>query len=194
VIRRYGVSDKLGERLKSLIQKTGLSQIQFAQKHGIAQSSLSLWITGKRIPSYTKVMEVSHALKHEGIPFSTDWAFKSTSFNLSENNSLDVINEISLLKHLYETFSVLLISDTSMEPRFFIGEYVGGVLNQEPEMSENLVCLVETIDGFRGIRSLSYDNINKTYNARPLNNTFNEINFPKEHLQGCYKVFWHRII
>jgi transcriptional regulator with XRE-family HTH domain len=183
----------LGRRLKTVIQKTGLSQVDFARKYNISQSSLSLWISGKRIPSHTKVMNIIKALKAEGVPFSTDWAFAEDEINFNTDNSLDVIKEISVLKNLYNNFSVFLISEDSMAPRFLSNEYVGGVLVAEPKFPNEQAYIVETIDGFRGVRMLSYNKSEDRYALRPLNSSFTTMNIPKSNLQRCYRIFWHRI-
>jgi transcriptional regulator with XRE-family HTH domain len=176
-----------------VIQTTGLSQVDFARKYNIPQSSLSLWISGKRIPSHTKVMVIIKALKAEGVPFSTDWAYKEDEIGFNPDNSLDVIKEISVLKNLYIDFSVFLISENSMAPRFLPNEYVGGILVDKPLSMQEQAYIVETIDGFRGVRMLSYNKSKDCYALRPLNTDFTAMNIPKGNLQRCYRVFWHRI-
>lgn len=43
-------SNAVGARLKSIRQKLGLSQAEFAQTLGIAQSAVAMYETGERIP------------------------------------------------------------------------------------------------------------------------------------------------
>ncbi|WP_082631916.1 helix-turn-helix domain-containing protein [Cytobacillus praedii] len=62
---------KIGERFKSLRIKNNLKQIEFAQRVGISQSTLSEIEKGKSKPSVDTVVSTSNSFN-----VTTDWLLK----------------------------------------------------------------------------------------------------------------------
>lgn len=55
----YNVQEAFAERLKMLIKEKGLSVKQFADKVGIADSTISDWIHKKRIPLIIQIPKIA---------------------------------------------------------------------------------------------------------------------------------------
>jgi len=62
---------KKPEILKQLIEKSGLTQKAFAEKHGIDEPKLSRWVTGKIEPMHATVQLIAF---EEG--YYLEWIFE----------------------------------------------------------------------------------------------------------------------
>lgn len=55
----------LGQNIQALLEKRNLEQKDLARKLGVAQSSVSDWVTGKTFPRHGRLKAIAKALKVE---------------------------------------------------------------------------------------------------------------------------------
>lgn len=182
------MQSNFAKKLDQSIKQLGMTPTAFARKHNLSQGSISLWLNGKRFPNHKTMIALSEVFKKEGMLLTADLFTFDDELSMETLNSLNVLREISVLKKLYPAFTVCLITDASMEPKFSVNEHVGGI---ESNIERNGLYIIESLDGFRGPR---YVEVFKTYYLlKALNHDFDDIKLPKEHLARSFKIFWHRL-
>lgn len=75
-------NSSFGSRLKSVIKKRGFTQMEFAEKLDISQSTLTKYISGENKPSLEKYIEICNVLE---VP--SDWLLLGKPF-LPEHSSV----------------------------------------------------------------------------------------------------------
>ena len=193
----------LGKRLHHLIRSTGVSQKIFADKHNLPQSSLSLWCSDKRTPSYRKLKNIVKALSIEGIPCSVEWLINGdtagdmndTSTKVSNKQDDMILKEITLLKNLYPTFAIMIVHDDSMSPIFNQGDYVGGfkLFGEDIKKLSDHYCIIETIDGYKGLNFIQYDQAKNLFHLKTHASKQMITSYSHEHIDLCARVVWRRI-
>lgn len=76
------------KRLKILIEESGLSQKEFADKFGLGESSISHYLSGNRMPSHEKMLAIA---EHFGV--SLDWLYGLTdirNFELPKGHKITI--------------------------------------------------------------------------------------------------------
>ena len=182
------MQSNFAKKLDESIKKLGMTPTAFAKKHNLSQGSISLWLNGKRFPNHKTMIALSEIFKKEGMLSTAGLFIFDDDLDGETLSSLNVLQEISVLKKLYPTFTVYLITDTSMDPKFSVNEHVGGI---ESNIDENGLYIIESLEGFRGPRYVEI--FNTYYLLKTLNSDFDDIQLPKEHLARAFKVFWHRL-
>jgi|SRR5919202_4850242 transcriptional regulator with XRE-family HTH domain len=66
---RDATADKLGRIVSNMRTEHGFTQIQFAEKLGISQSQLSAIESGRQVPTFATMLNVSKVLNQEPIGF-----------------------------------------------------------------------------------------------------------------------------
>ena len=206
------INKEIGQRLSQLVSSTGLNQKEFCQKYHFPQSSVSKWMAGINTLPLPKAYDLISAINKEGIICSIDWLCRQeVDFSQRKNQNKEtqnrlkpsevdsqeaLIHEIALHKKLSSDFTFLIIPDAAMEPVFKKGDYVGGKAiygGEIPALPESDYIL-ETSEGFRGVRHLQFNAKKGLYECNSLKQDFPSYKILSNKLISIAKVTWHRIM
>jgi len=187
-------TDERSKRLKLLINMTGLSNKEFSEKNDISVSTLNTWVYGLTRGGITEKAAkriIAAALKCgvysttawllDGIgsqpqlvdiPYATGSAHKSQLPFMPE----DAFNhEVSFFCETYPNAITLLIHDDAMEPAYYGGDYVGGLLLTDNEILKAIGkdCIIKTNENQVICRRLTSGNQKGRYNLHMINPSSN---------------------
>ncbi|MHB1949708.1 MAG: helix-turn-helix domain-containing protein, partial [Gammaproteobacteria bacterium] len=127
------------ERVRFVRSLTKLSREAFESKYGINRNTLKSWELGINTLTEKSAIQIADAIKSEGFSCSPEWLIfgmgpEPRSFN-ADDSLLDAISEQSKIIYEAEYFKknnensiVSMITDLSMFPNYEVGDYVGGVI------------------------------------------------------------------
>lgn len=65
----------MNERIKEIIEKSGLKKVEFAEKIKVHQSHITKVISGERNPSDRLIDDICEKIKINGEPINKDWIY-----------------------------------------------------------------------------------------------------------------------
>jgi len=200
----------VGNRLRQLVNFTGLSQRDFAKKYGFKYSTLNAWLVGRLSLYLLTAKKLIDAFNQEGVVCSIDWLFDENSPVLQSKDKIIpvsasdhllpfyedefLLQEMTFLKKLNPNFTMLRVNDAAMKPIYNPGDYVGGaaVYGTGIQKLTGHVCIIETLDGQKSLRALHYIPEKKSYEGKSLTNkAFPPVLIPESQLFFAARVFWH---
>ncbi len=210
-----------GHRLRSARMLTGHSRKEFGEKLGISANTLTTWeapreqisgLTGKG------AKRVISGLRKLGIDCSYDWLYNGIGTGLSVPNypdaasnpaldipepdwsdSIKIIREIEYFKQIYNNSVVVAVMDDGLEPRFSMGDYVGGHWYENNELleAEGQHCIVETSEELTFTRLISSIDRDDKKCTSTCTNPFTKVSQPtiyNEKINRIAKIVWHRMV
>lgn len=187
-------SIRSGLRLKKARLMAGFTRQALESKYGISVNTLQAWESAKSPLSFKGANKIIQALQDSGLECSIDWLLHGIGpsprlndeinipgmFSLQKqqnNNQLNWDDESAILREVecFRTSNlnsiVSIVTDDSMLPIYFIGDYVGGKRKTTETFDKyiGINCLIETIEGMTIIRRLERGNAHSLYTLSCIN-------------------------
>ncbi|HSW68640.1 MAG TPA: hypothetical protein VLI69_00600 [Gammaproteobacteria bacterium] len=196
------------ERVRFVRSLTKLSREAFESKYGINKNTLKSWELGINSLTEKSAIQIADAIKNEGFSCSPEWLIfgmgpEPRSFN-SADSLLTTISEQSKIIYEAEYFKknnensfVAMITDTSMFPNYEIGDYVGGILDDDIRAIEKLkkffgkICIIYLIKEIFVIRKI-IRGANNIILLCPINNDFETEIIAINDIRALASIIWHR--
>lgn len=151
-------------RLRAI--RTGLlklSQLEFAEKIGVAEVTVRAWETGKsRITSNFLNKLITELSKLE-IPVSKEWFLNGEGISPFDKSILNntAISEKDIFLSLNSKSILLEIKDSSYEPMYRKGDFVGGVPIEHSQIIPMSYVIVDVTSKRREIRQTIFTEENE---------------------------------
>lgn len=140
----------IGWRIKSVRSLTGLNQEEFSSSGDIPYMTLKGWELGRALPRPDGLRLVLNNLEAHGIKVTPEWLiFGEGNGPVYGTKNVPVSAEDPGIEPIVKAFKteqrrmgynpiILKINDTSMSPRFRVGDLVGGIVLGVNELREKL--------------------------------------------------------
>lgn len=177
-----------GERLTRLRGMTNLSRADIAKKYGISVDSQNNWEIGRQGGLTEKgAKKILEAFKNEGIECSMGWLFNGIGappaiLTTQNTNALALASsqdayaaglpqEVRSFYEQHPNGFYFQVTDDSMEPYFFEGDYVAGerLYQDMIEQAIDKHCIVETQPGQILLRRLRQGSQKGKYSLQSIN-------------------------
>lgn len=153
--------DHLGQKVRYLREKSGLSRNQFEKKFGISVNTLKSFETGQREITSSKEILLKNIFNTLGFDLNYPLA-EAENGSIAKQEKPAILNkteiniklEIDYFKQLNPNYVLYTIGDTGMSPLFCIGDIVGGEQFSHKDMFAKftgLICIVTTYESTKFI-------------------------------------------
>ena len=159
----------MGQRIRYLREKSGLSRSEFSLKFGISSSTLRAYEMGNKPLPETKQVFFRNIFKDLGfeieLPFtgSQNIGGNETALTINfDKNDLSIKREIDFFKKENPDYLLYTINNTFMYPILNIGDIIGGIKCSCEETYINFcgaICIVSDIDNEKFVGRII--NVNK---------------------------------
>lgn len=198
--------DNYANRIRFVRSLTKLSREDFEKKYGINRNTLKAWELGVNKLTEKTAIQIANAIQNEGYSCSPEWLIFGLGFeprplddnllfnHLSEQTK--AIYEADFFKKNNQNSLVSMIVDTSVEPHYLVGDYVGGIMETEIDRTKlknyigniSMICLNnETIT----IRKIFYGKENFIVLC-PINKFFEAEMIKISEINSIANIIWHR--
>lgn len=196
------------KRIKTIRLLTGCTQKEFSSKYDINIHSLQSLEASKTELSIRNANKIISASRLNGLECSLEWLmhgmgqapFINKKLSIQKKKIIswaseeNIQNEIAVFKRSSDQAIVTMISNDSMAPKYFIGDYVGGILRKLEDINviTGLDCILESQDGQISINSIY--SAAKGIMAGPINieKTVDYPLFSLKKVKRLSPVIWHR--
>ena len=203
-----------GKRLKYIRSLLRVSRAYLQEKYNLPEVTLKSWENGTTILTKSGAERCVEIYRNEGMIISEDWILEGigidpkttvsvghyfatpTSKNLPlEDDEVAMIRDANLFKKSYPNAVVMIVSNDDMRPFYKPGDYVGGKMCYEKELSKavNKDCIIYLKNGEKFFRRL-IRNYKSGYNLVCLNpneNTSEPVLYNID-VESAAPVIWHR--
>ena len=172
-----------GERLRALREVLGISRKEFANKHGIAPTTLQGWEEGRNNGITSKGVElVVRAYNSENVTCTKEWLLNGTgdtplppslSWRLMDVSGLSedeaIRKELLLFHQLIADPIDIIMSDNSMFPIYKKGDLLAGQRYfRDFDKVIGCECIIQTLQDGIFVRRLEPGSTSNTFNLIPL--------------------------
>lgn len=217
-LEKKPILEGVGKRLRLAVTLCGLKLSIFGKKYNLALSNLYAIEKGERDLTKNLATRIAYAIKQEGYYCSIEWLLSGKGVppcQLEEISQSKIVNlptelskltcslspeiklmqEIGFFQKLYASSLVTGIFDDSMEPFYFEGDYVGGIVNYVSfELLIEKHCIIELSNHIKVVRQLKRGNQPGTYNlfcVNPSTKNSEPVLFNQKPL-SVTPIVWHR--
>ncbi|MEI6806165.1 MAG: helix-turn-helix transcriptional regulator [Myxococcaceae bacterium] len=209
-------SSEMGLRIRMARSLLPLNRTEFCEKHGLNRYTIQAWELGRNKIGLTMLRRFCEAMGKEGVFCTPEWLLHGKGDGPSKigsrgmeikaekswvkrpkehaNETQEIENEAEFFKETQSkaghSVVVLQLPDSTMEPLYVRGDYVGGRAVPEELVGQLLgqVCLIEVGEGKFVLRRLL--TVGSRYLLVP--EDYTEQTAILEKLRNVFEILWHR--